>query len=705
MSDKTNRREVLQACTAVAALCYPMVGLRAQVNARTPPHPGPPRVASPEGPRLILDRALYPQRFQEAPALAALVRQNRLPRVEERIGEDPIVIAPLREIGRYGGTLRRAFLGPTDYQSAIRCASGPDGFLYWDYQWRTVIPNIARAFELSRDGRSLTLLLRRGMRWSDGHPFTADDVMFWYTDMYRDRRVVSSPSATMELGGKAVLIERLDAQTIQFIAPKTYPLLPELLASATDIGGPSFTGRLGMGGFAPKHYLSQFHAKYRSETELTRQAREAGFSSWSAYLKNRNDWTLNSQLPVVSPWLVESPINQQKYTLVRNPYSIWVDTAGNQLPYIDRIRHTLCSTPEVVSFKAVTGELDFQDRHLDVAKLPILLSNRARSGYEVFLDPFEGTDLGVRINVGYQDDPEIGALLGNVSFRRALSQAIDRDAINESFMLGMGRPSAAVPSPENKYFPGAEWATRWARLNLSESNRLLDGLGLSARDASGFRLRRDGKGRIRLVCQAFPAHVDFPAVSEMIKEHWRAVGIDLDVQVVESSLWLQRILSGAMQLTIQLSGAEDPLCYPEMLFPYSPYGPSALTCPDYARWFQSLGRAGREPPPEIRAMMDLWRRGQSAGAEERMRIGRELIKMHADQVLSIGLISAGLSTYGMHLAKKTLGNVPRRVVNTFLVRSPSNALPMTFFFRAAGGGRESPAPSGLVDAQLKGSPS
>lgn len=642
------------------------------------------RFARPEGGRVVLDQKQFPTTLHEPPMLAELVRRGKLPPVRERIGDDPLVIAPLREIGKYGGTLRRAFVGPNDVHGATRFVSGPDGLLYFDYEWKSVVPNIAKAFEVSRDGRTLTLLLRRGMRWSDGTPFTADDVMFWYTSMYSDRRIVAGPSANLRIDDKDVIVEKADSSTIQFIAPLPYPMLPELLAGYTDLGGPSITGRLGTGGYAPMHYLSQFHPKYRSEVEVTRLAKEAGFSNWSIYLKNRNDWLLNPELPVLTPWRVTSPINRQSFDLERNPFSVWVDTAGNQLPYIDRIRHVLCSNPEVVTFKAVAGELDFQDRHLDVARLPVLLSNRDRSAYEVYLDPYEGTDLGVRINIGYRDDAEIGTLFRTVTFRRALSMSLDRDAINETFMLGMGRPTAAVPAPDNKYFPGEQWAKRWATLDVAKANRLLDDLGLNRKDDDGFRLRRDGKGRLRLVCQAFVAHIDFPAVAEMLKDQWRAIGIDLDVQVVEGNLWMQRSMAGTLQLTIQFTGAEDPFSYPEYLFPYSPIGTGAVMGPDYARWFQSHGRAGVEPPGEIKAMMDLWRSGRSAGLDERVRIGQELIKIHVDQVLSIGLISAGLGFYGVHLAKRNVGNVPRRVVNTHIVRSPANALPMTFFFRGTG---------------------
>jgi peptide/nickel transport system substrate-binding protein len=679
----TDRRSVLLAGIAgliVTALARPrFVTAASQVDSAVT-H-GPLKLDRPEGGRVILDSTQFPTTFQEAPALAEFVRRGRLPPVRERIGQDPLVIAPLQQIGKYGGTLRRAFIGPGDQTSVPRFSAGPDAFLYWDYEWKRLVPNIARGFEFSRDGHTLTLFMRRGMHWSDGALFTADDVLFWYEDMYRDRRIVSRPSANLMMDGKDVRIDKIDAATIQLVAPKPYPLLAELLAGFTDIGGPSLYGRFAMGAFAPMHYLSQFHPKYRSESQVRQAARDAGFANWVLYLKNRNDSSLNPELPVVTPWRVVSPINTQVFALERNPYSVWVDTAGNQLPYIDRIRHSYASGPDAINFMACAGELDFQDRHLNVSKLPFLLVNRRRSDYEVYLDPMQGTDLGLRINLSYREDPYIGGLLGNPVFRRALSLGVDRDAINESFMLGTGTPSATVPIPGSRYFPGPEWVHRWATLDVAQANQLLDGLGLTHVDSEGYRQREDGGGRLRLVCETFFAHFDYPAVAEVVKDQWRLIGIDLSVQIVDDNLWFQRVQAGVMQLTLQATDCEDPLTYPDKLFPFSTEGPAAFTGLEFARWFQSGGSAGRRPPAEIVEIMKLWRRAREAEGGERILIGQEIIRRHVELVLSIGLISGGLSSYGIRVAKTRLGNVPRRVINSLCVRAPLNTLPMTFFYK------------------------
>ena len=133
------------------------------------------------------------------------------------------MIQPVHAIGKYGGIWRRGFTGPADFANGYRCCSGTDHILFWDHTGEKVVPNIAKGWELSHDGRTLTLHLRRGMKWSDGQPFTADDFMFWFEDMYQNKELVPTPSATMMSNGKPGELVRVDTYTVQFKFPE--PLL------------------------------------------------------------------------------------------------------------------------------------------------------------------------------------------------------------------------------------------------------------------------------------------------------------------------------------------------------------------------------------------------------------------------------------------------------------------------------------------------
>ena len=181
-----------------------------------------------EGPEVVTDAAKVPKTFNEAPALAALVKAGKLPPVAERIGQDPLVIKPLHEIGKYGGTWRAGFTGPADFWNGFRCCSGPDHLMFWDYTGDKVMPNLARGLEMQDGGKAWLVHLRRGMKWSDGKPFTADDFVFWFEDIYQNKDLIPTPSAAMAINGKQGVIEKVDTYTVRFKFPEPYFMLPDV---------------------------------------------------------------------------------------------------------------------------------------------------------------------------------------------------------------------------------------------------------------------------------------------------------------------------------------------------------------------------------------------------------------------------------------------------------------------------------------------
>ena len=233
------------------------------------------------------------------------------------------------------------------------------------------------------------------MKWSDGAPFTADDFVFWFEEVYSNREIVPVPLSVMTINGKPISIKKVDASTVQIVAPEPYFALPTVLASVWGIGHHARFGRDALGGFAPAHYLKQFHPKFASKDDLAKQLADLKFENWVLLFKNRNDACRNPDLPVVTPWKTVSPINTPTWILERNPYSVWVDTAGNQLPYIDRIRMTLGENLELINLRAIAGEYDSQARHIDISKLPVLVENQQKGNYRVHLDPSDqGADVG-----------------------------------------------------------------------------------------------------------------------------------------------------------------------------------------------------------------------------------------------------------------------------------------------------------------------
>jgi len=636
-----------------------------------------------EGPEVVTDPANSPNVFKEAPQLAELVKAGKLPPVAERIGQDPLVIKPLHEIGKYGGTWRGGFTGPADFWNGFRCCSGPDHLMFWDYTGDKAVPNIAKGLEMQDGGRSWLVHLRRGMKWSDGQPFTSDDFVFWYEDIYKNKDLVPTPSAQMAINGKQGEIQKVDTYTVRFKFPDPYYMLPDVLAGATDLAGQGFAYR-GMGGFAPAHYLKQFHPKYVGQAELDKKVKDAKFDSWVRMFLAKNDWALNPDLPVVSPWKTVTPINTPTWTLERNPYSVFVDTAGNQLPYIDKVVLTLAENLEVLNLRAIAGEYDYQQRHIDLGKLPVLLENQQKGHYKVYLDPGDyGGDMIIKFNLNYDADPEIAKWFNTADFRRALSLGIDRDQINETFWLGTGTPGSVVPADSNKYNPGPQYRKLWSTLDLKKANEMLDNIGLAKKDAQGYRLRADGKGRLRIEIMTLGGQfVQYTQISEMIREQWKKIGIDLQVQEVERSLALKRTAANEQQLGAwNNDGSEHLFTFPLHVFPFE-LAAVATSGPLYVKWFHSAGTQGKEPEPRMKELMEKWKKAFGVPEKERIQLGKDIWKIAVEEVYIVGVVGLGPAANGVRIVKTNMGNIPARQYNSPDGKTPAISRPVTFYWKS-----------------------
>jgi len=303
------RREFLQR-TALASGAAALTGFMPAATLAgqaAEPKIGAQLIGKLEGPELVLDPAKWPKKFGEAPALAELVKSGKLPPVEQRIPEEPMVVKPLQSIGRYGGTWRRAFTGPGDSENGNRIVS-TDKILFWDYTGTKVMPCIAKDYKVSDDGKVVIIFLRKGMRWSDGQPFTADDFVFWYEDIYLNKDIQPTPNPDFMVNGKPGRQYKRDDYTVVFEFPEPNYLFVDILAGSTAMGGGQATqqhnGRT-MGAYMPAHYLKQFHPKYVAKDELDKKVKALGFDGWVSLIKNRWDWRLNPELPVVGPWIAE----------------------------------------------------------------------------------------------------------------------------------------------------------------------------------------------------------------------------------------------------------------------------------------------------------------------------------------------------------------------------------------------------------------
>ncbi len=647
--------------------------------------PGRQLIGKLEGPSIVTDAAQFPKKYAEAPAFADLVKQGKLPSIEQRLPEQPLVIQPVHEVGRYGGTWRRGFTGPGDRWNGNRTVTGPDSLLFWDYTGEKVVPNVAQGYEFQDDGRTFVLKLRKGMKWSDGQPFTADDFVFWYEDIYLNKELNPTPNILFSINGKAGKLEKADDYTVRYLFDEPYFLFADVLAGSTAMSGHAFQGDQLMGSFSPAHYMKQFHSKYAAggRDGVDKMAHDANFDTWPLYYKYLNDYAKNPDVPTITPWKTVTPSTTPQWTLERNPYYFAVDTSGNQLPYIDRVQLSLAENLEVLNLRAIAGEYDHQERHVDLGKLPVYLENQDKGNYKVYLDPGDyAGDCIIKFNRSYADDAELNKWFNTTDFRKALSLGIDRDQLNETFWLGLGTATSMAPADTNKYNPGPEYRNKWATYDPTQSNALLDKVGLDKKDAQGFRLRQDGTGRLRMeITTVGGQFVQFTQIMEVVRQQWTKIGIELNVQERERSLAEKMAGANQTQLYAWLAdGSEHLFTFPDHVFPYNPTSEAAGVL--FAQWFQSGGTQGQEPPPKIKEIMDKFKQGFTVPEDQRIKLGKEIWQTVIDEVHTIATVGLSPAAQGTRIVKNTMGNIPTRMYNSPDGKTPAISRTPTYYFKS-----------------------
>ena len=632
---------------------------------------------TPQGAEIVLDPERRPRRFQEAPVLARLVAQGELPPVEERLPENPLVLHPIHSIGRYGGTLRSGMIAKGLNEEMNRIM-GMEKFLFYDASGTRIVPSVAEDWNQSEDGRWIRIHLRRGMRWSDGHPFTSEDVRFYWEDLHAHPDVFPFPDPDLVVNGKGMRFQVLDRHTVRFGFDDPYPRLLEVMASAFSRFGGGVFGEFLWGPYAPAHHLKQFHPRYVSRQDLDRKVRESQQEDWVGLMKLRNNYALNTELPVLMPWMTVQARDTSAWVLERNPYFWEVDTEGNQLPYIDRWVLTKATDREVINLRAIAGEYDFLYRYLDLQNLPVFLQHAEEENYNVYLNPSpSGMLFGCYFNLGWEGDPEISRLIQDANFRRALSLGLRRSQFSDAFYFSLATPGAPGPSPAHPEHPGERYRTLWSTYDPDRANVMLDDLGLERRDEEGYRMRSDGRGRLRI---EIPAPSDRMEVLkfQMLEQQLEDLGIAVDVPILGRTLWWEEMRANRAQITCWTHPTQSiwgsQALYVLPVSRMSPIGPL------FGLWFSSNGRLGKKPTdPQILRAQELYRLGRTRTARERTRIGREIwgIAIREQWMMS----TVGRAPSSVRISDRRLGNVPAGLCTQDDCRTPSTGRLETLYWK------------------------
>lgn len=612
--------------------------------------------------------------FNEAPELAKRVAEGTLPPVEERLPEEPLVIPPIEQIGQYGGTWRRGFTGPIDRQNVDRLLH--DHLVYYDLDGSTIIPHIVKRWEINDDGRDFTFYLRKGMKWSDGTPFTANDFIFAYEDLTLNDELNPVKASYLKANGKLCEIEKVDEYTVRYTFHQPYYSFIEKVASLRGAGQSARQFNCPL--YAPRHYLKQFLPNYASTEELDRRVKAFGMESWVALFTRMSRLHENPDLPVVAPWKTVTPITGDIFSLERNPYYFAVDTEGNQLPYIDRIEMNLVEDIEVFNMRVIAGEVDMQHRHVLLDKLPILKREAKKGNYRVLLWPNQGgSEAAIFVNQTWVGDQEIEKLLRNRDFRIALSLAIDRDEINESIFLGIGQPRAFLPLPGSLFYPGPEYEKKYVERDLVKANEILDGLGLKKAN-NGYRFLTDRNGPLIISMAVLSrTFLNFEGIGELVVNHLKEIGINVQLKVEERSLFFTRIRNNEQQLTLWADPAPNPWAYPEITLPVNSVNAFA---PFVGMWYSTNGDKGTEPKGGLKRLLDLFSQGNGLPMERRGDLGKELWRVHGDNLYVIGIVGNSPAYNGVVVVKNNFRNVPDVAPNISFLQNPGIARTEQFYF-------------------------
>lgn len=565
------RRRVIYALVCLSLMVAPAAMAQDGGQIAPPiPYPDPPEIGVGGGEvvRLPIDQIVtyktLPE-YHQAPWLDALVEAGELPPIEERLPKEPQVYlaAGMKDgIGVYGDVWRGFSACPTaGYNDLAGTTMGWFGIESYTTRYQGLIktgplyradqdiepfPNLAKSWEWSEDGTQLTMHLIEGAKWSDGVPFTADDVIFTWEGYVVDENV----NAPIHLdawtwNGQPTTLEKVDDYTIRFTFPVPKPLDFWYLL-AEDLFH-----------VMPAHQLQPLHPKWSTADP-------------KPSYRDFADALPPDALPLVTmgPWVITEYITDELMIMRRNPYYWKVDEAGNQLPYIDEIQYRKGPSGIGRDLCTIAGDCDHMNLENPSTFVEAMVqAQKEDAPYVVTWGP---ETLGYYIqfnyalNVGIEDpvrDVAVRTLFRDLRFRKALSYATDRDGIAQSIMRGPFLRGWA-----GGLYPGApefdKESVVYYPYDVASANILLDEIGLKDTNGDGVREWTEGPMAGKPVVLQLIASQDAAetqSVAEALVNQWGAVGIQINMRIMDSathtevdnaSTWDLSVTRGAQEFAL-----------------------------------------------------------------------------------------------------------------------------------------------------------
>ena len=392
-------------------------------------------------------------------------------------------------------------------------------------------PALAKSWKMSPDGRTFTLMLRKGIRFSDGHPFDADDVVFSFT-VYLDEAIGSQQRDLLLIDGKPPTINKVDQYTVRFSLPRPYAAAERLFDSFAIL---------------PRHVLEKSY-------------REGRFVQ---------AWTLNtppSEVVGLGPFRVRQYWPGQRILLERNPYYWKTDRENHRLPYLDELVFMFVGSEDAQVMRFEAGETDIINR-LSSENYALLSKEQSRTGAQlVDLGPsLEYNFLVFNLNdlSGKKLDSiaRKQAWFQDLKFRQAVSAAVDRDSIIKLVYGTRGTPLWGNVGPGNKMW--VNQSIPHPQRSLETARQLLKGAGFSW-DVSGRLHDRMGQP-VEFSIVTSSSNAQRMKIATLLQDDLSHLGMQVQVVPLEFRATIDRVFqSFDYEAAIMALGGGDADPNPEM---------------------------------------------------------------------------------------------------------------------------------------------
>lgn len=575
-----------------------------------------------------------PKKFNDPPMLAELVKAGKLPPIDQRLPEEPLVVQPFDEIGSYGGTFRdgeraTARWGP-GFSSNEHVLNYFRNLLNQTADNKGFEPGVAKDWKISDDQKTYTLTLRKGLKFSDGKPFTSKDVLFWYEDILLNKEITPSVDQAFRQGNEVMKIEAPDDYTLVFKHAAPYPSFILLLAQRyTAWGGHDRP-------LVPAHYLKPFHIKYNSRANDDAKAEK--YESWVARFTDKLNADINKDLPSLRPFI---PVSDSPTTAKeeRNPYYWVVDTEGNQLPYIDYHENEHLTGNDAFTAKAVTGVYDFGALAMSIMQYQAYKAGEKNGNYttQIWQRP-TGSEVYYAFNLTCKDLVQ-RKIFQDVRFRRACSLAINREEINQLIYFGQATPRQMTVVPYCRWFK-PEYEKAWADFDVTKADALLDEMGLKWDSGKKWRLRPDGN-KLSFNLDQPLGSVPATEITELVSSHWQKIGVELTQKKIAQPLLQQRLPANEQDITLWIGLRATDIMFPVDAWWIIGNGLSGMdntVAVLWNQWLDSQGKQGEEPPDWWKEHYNNYKKFQQTLDDG---LAEKVLKFQAENVICIGTVGMG----------------------------------------------------------------